>query len=198
MATDGGSTTLPDDQLHGPVVTMKIVGVIRMPIDSVLTFATEPELYPSPGFYAQHRDQMAIYFTNALVRLRHGAADLPAFLQHVTEVYGRDDIPVKDLSDDVKRVQNSTDLERTALLLFAAAAALGIAGPHRPGLRPLDAGRVRRRPGAQRHGPRPARAADRAGPAPRARGRHGGRVGGRDDVRAVRALPDRAGPPARP
>jgi ABC-type lipoprotein release transport system permease subunit len=123
-ATEDGAKVLPDDQLHGPVVTMKIVGVIRMPLDSVLTFATEPELYPSPGFYAQHRDQMAFYFTNGLVRLRHGAADLPAFQAHLAQVYGRADIPVKDLSDDVKRVQNSTDLERTALLLFAAAAAL--------------------------------------------------------------------------
>ena len=79
-ATDGGSTTLPDDQLHGPVVKMKIVGVVRMPIDSVLTFATEPEIYPSPGFYAQHHDQMAIYFTNAFVRLaprRRRPARLP-------------------------------------------------------------------------------------------------------------------------
>lgn len=123
-ATDDGAKQLPDDQLHGPVVKMKIVGVIRMPVDSVLTFAAEPELYPSPGFYAQHHDQMAVYFTNALVRLRNGAADLPAFQQHVAEVYGRKDIPVKDLSDDVKRVENSTDLERTALLLFAAVAAV--------------------------------------------------------------------------
>ena len=109
------TTPLPDDQLHGPVVKMKIVGVVRMPIDSVLTFAAEPELYPSPGFYAQHHDQMAIYFTNGFVRLRHGAADLPAFQAHLAQVYGRADIPVKDLSDDVKRVQNSTDVERTAL-----------------------------------------------------------------------------------
>ena len=123
-ASDEGAKQLPEDQLHGPVVKMKIVGVIRMPLDSVITFATEPEIYPSPGLYAQHHDQMAFYFTNGLVRLRHGAADLPAFQQHVAQVYGRDDIPVKDLSDDVKRVQNSTDVERTALLLFAAAAAL--------------------------------------------------------------------------
>jgi ABC-type lipoprotein release transport system permease subunit len=114
----------PDDELHGPVVRMKVVGVVRMPIDSVLTFATEPEIYPSPGFYAQHKNQIALYFTNAFVRLRHGAADLPAFRRHVAEVYGRSDIPVKDLSSDVKRVQNSTDLERTALVLFAAAALL--------------------------------------------------------------------------
>ncbi len=112
------------DQLHGPVVKMKVVGVIRMPIDSVLTFAAEPEIYPSPGFYAKHRDQMAVYFTNAFVRLKHGAADLPGFQAQVAQVYGRSDIPTKDLSDDVKRVQNSTNLERTALLLFAAAAVL--------------------------------------------------------------------------
>ena len=103
---------------------MTIVGVVRMPIDSVLAFAAEPELYPSPGFYAQHHDQMAIFFTNGFVRFRHGAADVSAFQDHLAQVYGRDDIPVKDLSDDVKRVQNSTDLERTALLLWPAAAAL--------------------------------------------------------------------------
>ena len=112
------------DQLHGPVVKMTIVGVIRMPIDSVLTFATEPEIYPSPGLFDQHRDQIGTYFTNAFVRLRHGAADLPAFQKHVAEVYGRSDIPVKDLSEDIKRVHNSTDLERTALYLFAAAVTL--------------------------------------------------------------------------
>jgi ABC-type lipoprotein release transport system permease subunit len=123
-AVDRDGTSLSLDQLHGPVVKMKIVGVVRMPMDSVLTFATEPELYPSPGFYAKHHADMAIFFTNAFVRLRHGAADLAAFQSHVAQVYGSSDIPVKDLSDDVKRVQNSTDVERSALLLFAAAAVL--------------------------------------------------------------------------
>ena len=114
----------PEDpsQLHGPVVKMKIVGVVRIPLESVLSFAAEPEIYPSPGWYAQHGDDVAIYFTNAFVRLKHGAADLPAFRAHVAEVYGRSDIPIKDLSNDIKRVQNSTGLERTGLLLFAAAA----------------------------------------------------------------------------
>jgi len=124
FARSGEGPPVPLDQLHGPVVKMKVVGVVRMPIDSVLTFATEPELYPSPGFIAQHGSQMAIFFTNAFVRLKHGAADLPAFKAHVAEAYGRSDIPIKDLSEDVKRVQNSIGLERTALYLFAAAAAL--------------------------------------------------------------------------
>ena len=56
------------------------------------------------------------------MRLKHGSADVPAFRQHVAEVYGRSDIPVKDLSEDIKRVETATDLERTGLLLFAGAA----------------------------------------------------------------------------
>jgi ABC-type lipoprotein release transport system permease subunit len=111
-------------QLHGPVTTMKVVGVVRMPLDYVVTFAASPEIYPSPGWYAQHGKDVAIYFTNAFVRLRHGAADIPAFRQHVAEVYGRSDIPIKDLREDIKRVQTATDLERTGLLLFAGAALL--------------------------------------------------------------------------
>ena len=42
----------------------------------------------------------------------------------MARVFGRDDIPVKDLADDVKRVQRSLDVERTALLLFAGAVIL--------------------------------------------------------------------------
>jgi hypothetical protein len=118
----GDTGTPQPNQLHGPVTNMKVVGVVRMPIQFVLPLAAGPTIYPSPGWYAQHRNQVAIYFTNAFVRLRHGAADVPAFQAHVAQVYGRSDIPIKDLSDDVKRVEESTNLERNALLLFALAA----------------------------------------------------------------------------
>ena len=115
-ATDGGSTTLPDDQLHGPVVTMKIVGVIRMPIDSVLTFASRARALPQPGLLrpAPRSDGGLLHQRPRAVAPRRGR---PAGVPGSTspQVYGRSDIPVKDLSDDVKRVQNSTDLERTAL-----------------------------------------------------------------------------------
>ena len=55
------------------------------------------------------------------MRLHNGAADIPKFKENLTRLYGRDDIPVQDLSVDVKRVERSVDLERTALLLFSAA-----------------------------------------------------------------------------
>jgi ABC-type lipoprotein release transport system permease subunit len=120
----GDEGTPSPEELHGPVTAMKVVGVVRMPMEFVLTFAKEPMIYPSPGWYAKHGHDVATYFTNAFVRLEHGAGDLPAFRQHVAQVYGRSDIPIKDLSDDIKRVQNATHLERNALLLFAAAALL--------------------------------------------------------------------------
>src|SRR5262249_40772172 len=118
----GDTGTPQPDQLHGPVTKMTVVGVVRLPLDFVLPLASGPNVFPSPGWYAQHKSQVAFYFTSAFVRLRHGAADIPAFQANVAQVYGRSDIPIKDLSDDVKRVEESTNLERNALLLFALAA----------------------------------------------------------------------------
>lgn len=108
-------------QATGPVTRLRIVGVVRQPMESVMSFAATPVVWVGPGWAAAHLSSSAVDFNNAIVRLRHGAADLPAFEAAIARVYGRDDLPVKDLSDDVKRVQRSLDVERTALLLFAGA-----------------------------------------------------------------------------
>ncbi len=104
----------------GPATRMKVVGIVRLPMESVLSFAAGGLLLPGPGWAEAHLKDVNVFFTNALVRLRHGTADLAAFQSDVARVYGRSDIPVKDLSNDIKRVQGSVDLERTALLLFAS------------------------------------------------------------------------------
>ena len=105
----------------GPVTKLRIVGVVRQPMESVLSFASTPVVWASSTWAREHLASSAVDFNNAVVRLRHGASDVAAFEAAVARVYGRDDIPVKDLSDDIKRVQRSLDLERAALLLFAAA-----------------------------------------------------------------------------
>jgi ABC-type lipoprotein release transport system permease subunit len=118
-------------QATGPVTKLQIVGVVRQPMESVVSFASTPEIWVSPSWADAHLASSAVSFTNAFVRLRHGAADLPAFEAAIARIYGRGDLPVKDLSEDVKRVQRSLDVERTALFLFAAAvvaAALVIIG----------------------------------------------------------------------
>ena len=119
---------LPNDfdfrDAEGVVTELTIVGVVRMPMESVASFASDGMLLTSPGWAAAHLDEAPIWFTNAIVRLRNGAADMPALHAGLERVTGRADIPVKDLSTDIKRVQRSLDLERTALLMFAAAIAI--------------------------------------------------------------------------
>ncbi len=126
----------PDDfdwsTATGPVTKLRVVGVVRLPMESVVSFASTGLLLPSPAWAAGPPGRGRSLpdrhggagWVNALVRLRHGAADVPAFQAGVARLYGRDDIPVKDLRDDIKRVQRSLDVERTALLLFAVAVVL--------------------------------------------------------------------------
>jgi hypothetical protein len=130
---DGPPSNFDWTTAHGPVVKLHIVGVIRIPAESVVSFASNPLLLSGPGWAAAHLGvgptpptglPAAAGFNNALVRLRNGAADVPAFKAAVARVFGRDDIPVKDLADDIKRIQRSLDVERTALLLFAGAVVL--------------------------------------------------------------------------
>ncbi|MEP7046313.1 MAG: FtsX-like permease family protein [Ilumatobacteraceae bacterium] len=120
---------LPDNfdwktDAKGVVTHLTIVGVVRLPMESVVSFASDGLLLPSPGWAAANLAQTPVYFTNAIVRLRHGAADIPALQADIKRLTGRDDIPVKDLSTDIKRVQRSLDVEHTALLMFAAAIAV--------------------------------------------------------------------------
>ncbi len=105
---------------EGPRFTMRIVGVVRQPMVGAVSFASEPFAATGPGWAAAHLDELTPYFQNAVVRLRNGADDVPAFREGIARVYGQD-LTIKDLHDDIKRVENSTGLERTGLLLFAAA-----------------------------------------------------------------------------
>jgi ABC-type lipoprotein release transport system permease subunit len=130
LGADGPPADYDWSKASGPVTKLHVVGVVRLPMESVMSFASTPLLLPGPGWAKAHLMSGAaassatgaqVNFFNAFVRLRHGAADVPAFQAGVARIYGRADIPVKDLSDDIKRVQRSLDVERTALLLFATA-----------------------------------------------------------------------------
>ncbi|MEO5838131.1 MAG: FtsX-like permease family protein [Acidimicrobiales bacterium] len=107
----------------GPVTKLRIVGVVRLPMQPVVSFASGGLAIAGPGWAKAHQDETRFFFTNALVRLENGAADVPKFKAGVSQLYGRDDIPVKDLSVDIKRVQRSVEIEETALILFGAAVA---------------------------------------------------------------------------
>ncbi len=124
----GSGGDLPADfdwtTAEGPTTNLKVVGVVRLPMDSVASFAATGNVFTSPAWSAEHEGQFAPYFTNAFVRLRNGEADVASLQSDVAAATGRDDVPVKDLGSDVKRVQRSLALEQGALLMFAGA--LGI------------------------------------------------------------------------
>jgi ABC-type lipoprotein release transport system permease subunit len=120
LRANGGEEPADWTASTGPRFTMRVVGVVRQPMMGAVSFASDPFAATGPGWAAAHFDEVGPYFKNAIVRLRNGAADVPAFREAVARVYGRD-LTIKDLHDDIKRVENSTSLERTGLLLFAAA-----------------------------------------------------------------------------
>ena len=119
---DGSDGTAP----AGPRVRVRIVGVVRSP-----WITDEPdvpgELLASPALWAKYQANVLgappTVYINALIRLRGGAAAIPAFRAGLARVTGRDDIDVWNNSvnfgDPARRV---TSYEAACLLAFALAA----------------------------------------------------------------------------
>ncbi|MBB5788154.1 ABC transporter permease [Jiangella mangrovi] len=118
------ASTLPEPD--GPVIEATIVGIIRSPWFSDLVGDREGGLSPSPGLFVQYRDNLMGASgqgeLNALVRLRGGEADLPAFKAGLQEVSGRADIDFMDLAEDGRHSRDVTAFEAEALQAFALAA----------------------------------------------------------------------------
>ena len=104
----------------GPSFVVTIVGVGDSNMS--LAFAgDEAGFVPSAALLAQHPEIPRA--GNLVVRLRPGT-DVAAFSRRAAEAMGVPTIPVRDLAEDTKRITHGTDLERAALLLFAASVAL--------------------------------------------------------------------------
>jgi ABC-type lipoprotein release transport system permease subunit len=104
----------------GPTIAATIVGVGNSPLDFVFTI-DEPAFVASGAVLSKHPEIPR--YPNLVVRLAPGT-DVGAFHRDVAKVLELPDIPVRDLAEERKRFVHGTDLERTALLLFAAAVAL--------------------------------------------------------------------------
>lgn len=106
--------------MDGPTVHATVVGIGDSNID--LGFmAGGPSWTPSAALLAAHPEIPRA--TNLVVRLRPGT-DVAAFSRRAADAMGLPNLPVRDLTEDTKRVTRGTDLERTALLIFAVAVAL--------------------------------------------------------------------------
>jgi hypothetical protein len=105
----------------GPTVRARVVGVGDSMMD--LIFGTnQPGFVPSGGFLGKY-GAVVPHVGNLVVRLKPGT-DVRQFHLRAASALALPDIPVRDLAEDQKRVTHGTDVEQTALLLFAAAALL--------------------------------------------------------------------------
>jgi FtsX-like permease family protein len=113
---------------RGPTIRARIVGVGRTPfgMDADSPGQTGSVL-PSPALFAHYRSNImgtsGQTYINALVRLKGGAAAIPAFRADLARVTGRSDIDVWDnLADFGDPTRKVTGYEAACLLAFALAA----------------------------------------------------------------------------
>ncbi|MFP5319882.1 MAG: ABC transporter permease [Acidimicrobiia bacterium] len=104
----------------GPTLEVTVVGIGDTDIDLAF-MGGGPSWTPSAAMLASHPEVPRI--PNLVVRLRPGT-DVAEFGRRASEALGIPNVPVRIVSEDTKRVTRGTDLERTALLLFAGAVAL--------------------------------------------------------------------------
>lgn len=110
--------TAPFDD--GPSVEATVVGIGDSNMDLVFS-GDYPSFTPSAALLFNHPEIPRA--TNLVVRLRPGT-DVAAFGQRAAEAMGLPTLPVRDQTEDTDRIAHGTDIERTALLLFAAAVVL--------------------------------------------------------------------------
>src|SRR6478672_5988106 len=114
---------------RGPVIRARIVGVGRNVFGSSTTDGPQSKggVLPSPALFAHYRANIlgtnGKTYINALIRLKGGAAAIPAFRADLARVTGRSDIDVWDnLANFGEPTRNATGYEAACLLAFALAA----------------------------------------------------------------------------
>jgi ABC-type lipoprotein release transport system permease subunit len=114
----GGDMARP----RGPAVTLEIVGITDGPFN-LAAIPSTGDIYVGPAFTDRYGPGLAA-FSNLVVRLDDPERDVPRLEAEVARLYPGRGVPVYDLATAGKRVTNGTGLERSGLLLFAAAVAV--------------------------------------------------------------------------
>ncbi len=117
-------TTPPDPE--GPRFRLRIVGVVRRPLDLGDRGAAGGVLVLTPAFTRAYQTRIGS-FGNTLLRVRtvHGTSDVPGVAAAARRIFGRSpDFGVQDLAIESQGAQNAIDVLTVALWVFAGVAAL--------------------------------------------------------------------------
>ena len=114
----------------GPRVRLRIVGIVRRPLDLGDRGASGGVLVLTPAFNRAHfgrtGSKQVGYFLNVLrIRTRHGAADIPAVVAAARRIFGRSSVSAASpAAVESGGAQNAIDVLTFALWAFAGVAAL--------------------------------------------------------------------------
>ena len=106
---------------RGPVTKLRIVGIVRQPMGSYASIRDRWTVDHRAGMGRSAFGRNAPLLHQHARAFENGAGGCAEVQSRCVAALGRDDLPVKDLSVDVKRVQRSVELEETALILFGGA-----------------------------------------------------------------------------
>ena len=120
-AKEGGQDPGPPS---GPHVRLKVVGIVRRPLDLGDRAANGGVLVLTPAFDRAYRQRVATFADVLRVRTRNGAADIPAVTAAARRIFGRSpDFDVQSLAIETQGAGDAIHVLTLALWIFAAVAA---------------------------------------------------------------------------
>jgi ABC-type lipoprotein release transport system permease subunit len=110
---------------EGPRFQLRIVGIVRRPLDLGDRGAAGGVLVLTPAFNQEYETSIGSFSGTILrVRTRHGAADVSSVAAAARRIFGSPQFDVQDLAIESQGAQNTIDVLTVALWVFAGVAAL--------------------------------------------------------------------------
>jgi hypothetical protein len=110
----------------GPRVTLRVVGMIRRPLDLGDRGATGGLMLLTPAFARAHASDIGVFGSRIRVRTDQGAADVPRVLDGSRRILGDALFASQDLTLDAQGARHAIDV--LALALWIGAAIVAVAG----------------------------------------------------------------------
>lgn len=110
----------------GPRFRLRIVGIVRRPLDLGDRGASGGVFVLTPAFTHKYEASIGTFNGSVLrVKTRHGASDVPQVAAAASQIFGRSpQFQFQDLAIDTQGAQNAIDVLTIALWVFAGVAAL--------------------------------------------------------------------------
>jgi ABC-type antimicrobial peptide transport system permease subunit len=110
---------------EGPRIRLRIVGIVRRPLDLGDRGASGGVLVLTPAFNRKYETSIGSFGGVILrVRTRNGAADVSSVAAAARRIFGSSQFEVQDLAIESQGAQNAIDVLTMALWVFAGVAAL--------------------------------------------------------------------------